>query len=147
MFFFVSSISSEKRTKTHRIVVKTNSFVRFLEEFTAWQFAFEIIWPLCPNSQNENVVLRYWVSQSWCYFDAIQNVFQWKMLYTHYAVSQKFRDILFMTLPQHEIMIFGPSWKEIGILTRLCTRKLAEWDLHSRRTYSGQNQIVMTVYL
>ena len=32
--FFVSSISSKKQTKTRRIVVKTNSFVRFLEEFT-----------------------------------------------------------------------------------------------------------------
>ena len=42
----VASISSKKRTKTRRIVVKTNSFVRFLEEFTAWQFAFEINWPL-----------------------------------------------------------------------------------------------------
>ena len=42
----VFSISSKKRTKTHLIVVKTNSFVRFLEEFTAWQFAFKINWPL-----------------------------------------------------------------------------------------------------
>ena len=25
---------------------KTNSFIRFLEEFTDWQFAFEINWPL-----------------------------------------------------------------------------------------------------
>ena len=33
--FLVSSISYKKRTKTCRIVVKTNSFVRFLEEFTA----------------------------------------------------------------------------------------------------------------
>ena len=41
-----SSISSKKRTKTCRIMVKTNSFVRFLEEFTAWQFAFKINWPL-----------------------------------------------------------------------------------------------------
>ena len=44
--FLVSSISSKKRTKTHRIVVKTNSFVWFFEEFTAWPFAFEINWPL-----------------------------------------------------------------------------------------------------
>ena len=42
----MSSISSKKQTETRRIVVKTNSFVRFLEEFTAWQFAFKIIWPL-----------------------------------------------------------------------------------------------------
>jgi hypothetical protein len=41
-----SSISSKKQTKTRRIVVKTNSLVHFLEEFTAWQFAFEINWPL-----------------------------------------------------------------------------------------------------
>ena len=31
-FFGGSSISSKKRTKTHRILVKTNLFVRFLEE-------------------------------------------------------------------------------------------------------------------
>ena len=40
--FLEPSISSKKQTKTHRILVKTNSFVRFLEEFTARQFAFEI---------------------------------------------------------------------------------------------------------
>ena len=45
--FLVSSISS-KNEQIHvaYVVVKTNSLVRFLEEFTAWQFAFEINWPL-----------------------------------------------------------------------------------------------------
>ena len=28
------------------IVVKSDSFVCFLEQFTAWQFAFEFYWPL-----------------------------------------------------------------------------------------------------
>ena len=45
----MSSISSKKQPKTHGRVVKTNSFVRFLEEFMAWQFAFEIIGPLGLN--------------------------------------------------------------------------------------------------
>ena len=45
-FFFLAEDSSKKRTKTRRILVKTNSFIRFLEEFMAWQFAFEINWPL-----------------------------------------------------------------------------------------------------
>ena len=36
----------QKQRKTLRIVVKMNQFIRFLEEFTAWQFAFEINWPL-----------------------------------------------------------------------------------------------------
>ena len=36
----------QKRTKTSRILVKTNSFIRFLEESSAWQFAFKINWPL-----------------------------------------------------------------------------------------------------
>ena len=31
---------------SRRILVKTNSFVRFLEESLPWQFAFEINWPL-----------------------------------------------------------------------------------------------------
>ena len=47
---FVSSISSKIWTKTSRIVVKLNSFVRFLEEFTVWQFAFKINWPLVVNA-------------------------------------------------------------------------------------------------
>ena len=33
------------------IVVKSNSFVCFLEEFTALQFAFEINWPLIARVQ------------------------------------------------------------------------------------------------
>ena len=42
----LTSISSMKQTKTRHIVVNTNSFILFLGEFTAWQFAFEINWPL-----------------------------------------------------------------------------------------------------
>ena len=34
-FFFLAKDSSKKRTKTRRILVKTNSFVRFLEESSA----------------------------------------------------------------------------------------------------------------
>ena len=41
-----SSISSKKRTKTSRILVKTNSFVCFLEEIHDPPNHFEITWPL-----------------------------------------------------------------------------------------------------
>ena len=44
--FLESSILSKKWTKTCRILLKTNSFICFSEEFTAWQFAFKIKWPL-----------------------------------------------------------------------------------------------------
>ena len=37
-FFFLAEDSSKIRTKTRRILVKTNSFVRFLEESSAWHF-------------------------------------------------------------------------------------------------------------
>ena len=47
--FFLAEDSPKKRTKTRRILVKTNSFVRFLGESSAWQFAFEINWPLRPE--------------------------------------------------------------------------------------------------
>ena len=40
--FLGSSISSKKRTKTSRILVKTNSFVRFLEEIDEPKNHFEI---------------------------------------------------------------------------------------------------------
>ena len=38
--------TNENKSTWGIIVVKSNSFVRFLEEFTAWQFAFEFYWPL-----------------------------------------------------------------------------------------------------
>ena len=44
--FFLAEDSPKKRTKTRRILVKMNSFVCFLGESSAWQFAFEINWPL-----------------------------------------------------------------------------------------------------
>ena len=44
--FSVSSISSKRQKKICRIVVKMNSFVQFLEEFSTWQFGFKINWPL-----------------------------------------------------------------------------------------------------
>ena len=42
----MSAISSKKQTKTHRIVVKMNSFFCFFEDFMTWRFAFEISGPL-----------------------------------------------------------------------------------------------------
>ena len=44
--FFSGQGFFKKWMTTRRILVKTNSFVRFLEESSAWQFAFEINWPL-----------------------------------------------------------------------------------------------------
>ena len=41
-----SSICSKIWTKTCCILVKMNSFVLFLEEFSAWQFTFNFNWPL-----------------------------------------------------------------------------------------------------
>ena len=52
--FFLAKDSSKKRTKTRRTLVKMNSFVRFLEESLAWQFAFEINWPLIQTVKGQN---------------------------------------------------------------------------------------------
>ena len=62
----VYSISSKKRTKTRRIVIKMNLYVRFLEEFKAWQFAFEINWPLKSEKNvcnRQNIMLGSSFSQ------------------------------------------------------------------------------------
>ena len=48
--FFQDEDSSKKRTKTRRTIVKTNSFVRFLGESSAWKLAFEINWHLTESS-------------------------------------------------------------------------------------------------
>ena len=71
----VSSISSKKRTKTRRLVVNTNSFVHFLEEFTTWQFAFEINWALAEmlaTEQNKNPNFGFFgkklTRQLWTFF-------------------------------------------------------------------------------
>ena len=44
--FLVSSLSSKKRTKSSQQVVKSNLFVHFLEETSAWKNHFEFVWPL-----------------------------------------------------------------------------------------------------
>ena len=44
--FLMSSISSEKQTKTNNIEVKSNFFVRFLGELRIPKRPFEINWPL-----------------------------------------------------------------------------------------------------
>ena len=38
--------TNENKSHSSKNEFKTNSFIHSLEEFTAWQFAFEIIWPL-----------------------------------------------------------------------------------------------------
>ena len=47
----VSSLSSKKRTKSSRQVLKTNLSVRFLEETSAWKNHFEFVWPLPISEQ------------------------------------------------------------------------------------------------
>ena len=52
-YFLVSSISSKKTEENKStwdvIAVKSNLFIRFLEEFLPWKFAFEFYWPLVGN--------------------------------------------------------------------------------------------------
>ena len=38
--------TDENKSTWGILVVKSNSFVHFLEDFMAWQFAFEFYWPL-----------------------------------------------------------------------------------------------------
>ena len=46
MFFWFLHFLQKKRTKTSRHVVKSNLFVRFLEETLAWKNHFEFVWPI-----------------------------------------------------------------------------------------------------
>ena len=54
------------------ILLKLNSFVHFLEEFTAWQFAYEFYRPLKPSNMVSNLafisVLVKSVSLECCFF-------------------------------------------------------------------------------
>ena len=53
----MSSLSSKKQTKTSRQVAKSNLFIRYLEETSAWKNPFEFVWPLInPN---------YWGKKIW----------------------------------------------------------------------------------
>ena len=55
----MSSLSSKKRTKASRQVVKSNLFIRFLEETSACKNHFEFVWPLLSilkyMSNNESI--------------------------------------------------------------------------------------------
>ena len=52
VFNFLQKTNVKKQTCGF-IVVKQNSFVRFLEEKSAWKNNFDFVWPLvhCPNSE------------------------------------------------------------------------------------------------
>jgi hypothetical protein len=52
--------SPKKQTKTRRMLVKTNSFVRFLGESLARKKRFEIIWPLVQFSKFKNFLWVCW---------------------------------------------------------------------------------------
>ena len=62
----------KKGTKRHGILVKRNSFVRFLEKFMAWKFAFEINWPLICTSMRTLA----WFYEFLFYFNLYTN-FYW----------------------------------------------------------------------
>ena len=76
----VSSLSSKKRTKTSRQVVKSN----FLVEMSAWKNHFEFVWPFSPHLwyQLFNLICQ----QTWddfcqspnlfCILKVLQNTFQ-----------------------------------------------------------------------
>ena len=55
--FLVSSLSSKKRTKTSRQVVKLNFFVCLCEETLVWKKHFEFDWPLTFNICGKNSFL------------------------------------------------------------------------------------------
>ena len=72
---------SQKMKENTSHTIKINAFVRFLEDFTAWQFAFEINWPLamyfisigawwmiCLHSTISHAHKRYHLTiQNWYY--------------------------------------------------------------------------------
>ena len=56
----VSSKSSKNQTKEFILTTSTNSFVHFLGESSAWQFAFENNWPLANDVLLvSKILLRY----------------------------------------------------------------------------------------
>ena len=114
----MSSISSKKQTKTCPIVVKTNSFIRFLEEFTAWQFSFEIIWPLGHARVVTSII-------EWIYLCE-------KITYSHVYIYQSLYKIhnkkpLLITLLNKNSWSHQSSWQQV-LLIHL-DDKLLEWGL------------------
>ena len=61
----------QKRTKTSRQVVKSNLFVRFLEETSAWKNHFEFVWPLAVHPWRAGpdcgkfIYLFNWSAKNW----------------------------------------------------------------------------------
>ena len=57
MYFWCHHFLPKKRTKTSQQVVKSNLFIRFLEETLAWKNNFEFVWPL-DRSIRTNLAYR-----------------------------------------------------------------------------------------
>ena len=70
----VSSISSKKRKKTSLIVVKLNSFVRFLEETSAWKNRFDFVWP-SQVVQSYSIIFIYMRTTVNLFISCRKNVF------------------------------------------------------------------------
>ena len=61
----------------YHIVVKSNSFVHFLEDFTAWQFAFEFYWPLVGVQRRANLCPRsFWMTNNTINYLKLRNLFE-----------------------------------------------------------------------
>ena len=142
-----SSISSKNWTKTCHILVRMNSFVRFLEEFTAWQFAFEINWPLamyfisigawwmiCLHSTISHAHKRYHLTiQNWYYsicsiviLDHIFVEFFWlaaaAVICHHWSVEKEQKKRLVDNILK--------SKSGVQILCRECRMRRFIWVLH-----------------
>ena len=55
--FHSFQITNENSSTWGIIEVRSNSFVHFLEEFMAWQFAFEFYWPVLITHVEEWLVI------------------------------------------------------------------------------------------
>ena len=107
----VSSNSPKKRTNEFVVVVKTNSFVRFLGEFEDTKSPFEIIWPLIVHfvlSWSTHALTRKWIpNNSWLFELTKGQIISKGLLVSSHSPKKRTNEFVFTTTTNSFVRFLG----------------------------------------
>ena len=140
----VSSLSSKKRTKTSRTVVKTNSFVRFLEEMSASKNHFEFAWPLVVSRQIyldfmaifllKSVCIVHYCIENACFITSFLGIVLYDIWILNFDMNFRSSCIMNVYIPDRKLLNMGTKWSPFKLVPEKSTTK--NWLLNMLYNFS-----------
>ena len=123
--------TNENKSTWGIIVVKSNSFVRFLEETSAWKNRFDFVWPLAKVLQNRKRIKKY---KKYC---KIAKVLQNRITPLH---SSAIKGLLFV-ISNTSCLLNLPWWRQqcrnkFAKRSKLIVRWLVSFNSYHNKTMS-----------